>query len=183
MGFPVYYDRNNHKSFGKIPSDTIKKNIALSLKIFDENPERLNYVRNKKYTYYENYIEQINDIKQKNPDSKIIVFANPIISPILGLLYKKKLLNYYFRWLSEIVNAFGECYLFTYPNEVNDNYLNNFIDPLHFNSKVGNKIVDYIHNHKRKDDSNFGIYLNKDNFKTKKKYLQKLMEKKFKNVY
>lgn len=94
----------------------------------------------------------------------------------MELIVAYGLLDNYFRWISEVVEVFGEAYLFMYPNRVTSDYFNSFFDPSHMKPHVGDMMVDLIYNKNVRGDSDFGMLITRSNIKEKRPILERLMK-------
>jgi len=99
-------------------------------------------------------------LKQKYNKSQFIIFTSPVTINQLNYYKKNNLMPYYFKWLEELVEVFGEVNHFMYPNTITED-LNNFFDSTHILPQTGKYIADYISYKKRYKD--FGLTLTKDN--------------------
>jgi hypothetical protein len=103
------------------------------------------------------------EIKRANPDAKIIAFTTPTSQPLWELLLELNLLDYYCRWLGDIVQSYGEVYDFMGTNSITAN-LDNYRDANHFNPSVGTMIVDRIMNFPdEKIPDDFGRRITREN--------------------
>ncbi|OHD63297.1 MAG: hypothetical protein A2176_00215 [Spirochaetes bacterium RBG_13_51_14] len=169
-GNSYYYTRDNVKIHTRYSRKVLDDIIAFYLDYFDKSV----YPR---YKYDETYVAALKKIRDENPDTTIIVYTTPESGPLMKIFIKHDLLEYYFRWLSDIVAVFGGCYHFMYPNIVTRNYHDYYHDAVHTNPEVGDMIADVIYNNKPHADLNFGIYIDKNNFASRKNYLKELFRK------
>ncbi len=169
-GCRLYYTRDNVKVYQKFRKDELDGIISLYLDLFNKSiyPS---------YKYNRSYLAQLKKIKDENPNTNIIVYLTPESAPLMKLFMKYDLLEYYFRWLTDVISVFGGCYNFMYPHDVTRNYYDYFHDAVHSNPNVGDMIADAIYNKKQRSDQEFGLYINKNNFESRKKYLEVLFRK------
>ncbi|HNW27071.1 MAG TPA: hypothetical protein PKN50_01235 [Spirochaetota bacterium] len=171
-GYWRYYDRNNVEHIKK---HTREEQIGIFTQHMTEYADKkksryLNFVYNEKY---KQYLEQY---KKENNRSRIVVYLTPTALPVLEIIVAYGLLDDYFRWISDVVDVFGEVYLFMYPNRINNDYLVNYFDPSHANPQIGEMIVDAIYNRPITGDSDFGMVITKSNLKQKRPVLELLMK-------
>ncbi len=153
-----YYDRNNvkhHKKYSeKKRKAKFRRGIEKHLKQFDDES----------YVYNKNYKQMLLDIKNSNPNSKIIVYTSPITSELLvSILNKKNRMVEYKRWLEDIVDVFGSFYHFMDINSVTKNFSNYPDDDHLYPDKIkylANKISG-VDSEEIPDD--FGVVINKNN--------------------
>lgn len=150
------YDENHIARSHKESNTYVKQKVDAQIQDLSNKP--LTYHRNE-------YIKALAEIKNANPNSKIVVFTTPLPEPILNtLLNVKKNQEYYNLWLHDIFNIFGPFYHFIYSNKVTNEYLNTFIDAGHYTTEVGNCINAKITNQSCKDPvfDNFGVLIQKN---------------------
>ncbi len=104
------------------------------------------------YEYDNTIKDQLKKIVRSNPNTKIIVFTTPVSKPLLELLKKRNLMEYYFNWLADITSVFGNVYHFMDTNEFTVSYNKHFLDAHHINPKYSDAIANVILNkpHKNK---------------------------------
>jgi hypothetical protein len=157
-----YYTRDNIQIFRKTDPAELKSYNELFL--------------NKYIKYYKNFIyngrfkDTLKKIKKDHPSSKIIVFTTPDSEPLIKYFIKYDILDHYFRWLSDIIDVYGGCYNFMYPNTVTKYYNEYFTDVVHTYPKTGDMMVDYMYNGKQ-NNLGFGMYIDRNNFEQKKRFL------------
>lgn len=145
-----YYDRDNKKFAPQTHNYQPKTTEEIEKKLFT-------------YQHYEFDSElkhYYNSLKNQYRNSRFIIYTTPITINQLKNYKKNNYLQYYFRWLRELVEVFGEVHHFMYPNAITKD-LNNFFDPTHMMPFVGDKIARYISEGQKFED--FGITLTKDN--------------------
>ena len=169
-GSKFYYTRDNVKIHTGYTPKELDGIIGLYLDFYDKKIYA-------KYRYNDNYLMFLKKIKEDNPDTTIIAYTTPDCDPLMKVMMKHDLLDDYFRWLSDIVSVFGGCYNFMYPSTVTKNYYDHFHDTSHTNPHVGDMIADVIFNDKRHVGHDFGLYIDKHNFASRKQYLEELFRK------
>lgn len=164
----IYYDRNNIKYQKKVSENERRLRYKISLNHHLEELDSRNYI------YNENYKTILEKIKDKNKNTKFIIFTSPISSNLLAsIIQKSKRLKEYKRWLKELVNVFGEVNHFMTINEITTD-LNNYPDDDHYYPYIGKILANKITNKDLKTPENFGIILNKNNIDN---YLKTFEEK------
>lgn len=158
IGRMRYYDRKNIKYQERVIEDKRIKSYNIAIK------GHTNSLSNDKYMYNDNYLKILEQIKRKNPNTKIIIFTSPISSNLLVSIIKEgKRINEYKRWINEMINVFGEVNHFMDINTITLN-LQNYPDDDHAYPYVlkllANKVSGEYNN---KSPVNFGIVLNKGN--------------------
>lgn len=130
---------------------------------FIDSQEKINetLVRFNDYEYDKNLKIYYKNLKESYKNSKFIIFTTPITVDQLNEYKQKDLMNYYFKWLTELVDVFDEVYHFAYHNEVT-NDLSYFFDAGHAKPKISQHIADFILDRESKLN-NFGLKLTKDN--------------------
>ncbi len=167
-----YYDRNNVQHIRKFTKNELMGIFNLHLASYVDK-KKSRYIR---FKYMEDYKEYLRTIREENKQSIITPFIPPSSLPVLELIVRYGLLDDYVRWISDIVDVFGEVYVFMYPNEITEDYFSNFFDPIHAYPEVGDRIVDAIFNNRLKEDTEFGMYINRSNFSAKSARLKKMMK-------
>lgn len=118
-----------------------------------------------KYTSYKfdnNLKQEYIKLKNSYKNSNFIIYTSPVTLLQLRDYEKNHYLQYYFHWLEELVEVFGEVHHFMYPNYVTSN-LNYFFDATHMLPQTGEYIARYITKKEKFED--FGITLTKDNIR------------------
>ncbi|OEH85469.1 hypothetical protein BHU72_05125 [Desulfuribacillus stibiiarsenatis] len=96
------------------------------------------------YPYDDRYIDFLREIKENNPNTRFVVFTEPVIAPRIKLMLEQRVFwEAYERWLRETVSVFGEVINFMDLNTVTFNY-DNFFDPYHFYPSIGKLMVDRL---------------------------------------
>jgi hypothetical protein len=167
-----YYDRNNVEHIKK---HTREEQIGIfTLHMTDYADKKKSRYLN--FVYNENYKKYLEQYKKEHPRSTIVVFLTPVALPLMEMMVAYGLLDDYFHWIYDVIDVFGEAYLFMYPNSVTNNYFDTFFDPSHANPAVGNMMVDAIYNNRIKGDSDFGMVITRSNFSEKRPFLERLMK-------
>ncbi|WP_078555902.1 hypothetical protein [Bacillus alkalicellulosilyticus] len=131
-----------------------------------EKEEFLAKAKNNRYksNYDENYIGHLNVIKENNPNTKFIIFTNPLTDYHL----KSKVSNSssfkdYERWINDMIEVFGEVYNFTTINTIT-NDITNYYDSHHFYPEVGTLIAHRLVGYENElIPSDFGILVTNEN--------------------
>jgi hypothetical protein len=133
--------------------------------------------RSKKYylnmAFDDSYFLALKTLKAKNPESKFIVFTNPVGAPFLESIYSDPVLKEkYFHWVREMVFIFNEVYFFTFPNTFSENYMTLSKDGDHYYKdtlRIISKIVT-----SQQDIHGFGVLLTKENLDSELDKIRKL---------
>jgi hypothetical protein len=152
------YSRDNIKYNIKVSEEERVKNYRINIK------RHVKEMSGKNYTYNENYIYILKQLKIDNPHTKFIIFSSPITADLLVSTIKNgDRFKEYERWLKETISVFGEIHHFMTINTITKN-LQNYIDDDHYYPFVGtllaHKIIGQKDNNIPKD---FGILLNNRN--------------------
>ncbi len=166
-----YYDRNNIQHVKK---HTREELIGIYTVHFNQYMDKQS--RYRMFVYNDSYRKILEQYKKENPRSIFVVFIAPTVTPFMEMIVAFGLLDDYFRWISDILDVFGEIYFFMYPNEVTNNYFDNFFDPIHARPEIGNLMVDAIYNNRIRGDSKFGMLVTRSNFQEKRALLERLMK-------
>jgi hypothetical protein len=157
-----YYDRNNIKYMKNVSSITRKNAIIGQKKYYAE------FYSNNKYLYDESFAKKMLSLKNKNPNSRFVVFTTPTSEPLLDVINDSDRNRDYYRWLAEIIEIFGEVHHFAYKNDFTTN-LSYYADGEHFLPQNGKRLVSAILNEacieqcQEQGDVNLGIQLTKKN--------------------
>jgi hypothetical protein len=172
-GRHIYYDRDNIKYLTPITREDQERNMKLLMAHFENSKASYSF---KNFSYDGSYPSILRTIRDGSPHSKFVVFTTPVIQPFMTSMVKHGLLGDYLRWIRDIVNVYGECYHFMYPNRYSADYLKYFHDPNHYYSTVSDRMADAIYNRKINGDTDFGMYINKSNLEEKLRQLERLMK-------
>lgn len=145
-----YYTRDNIKFLPDSQNYKPKKRQEIEKHFF----------KFKNYQFDEHLKDEYIKLKNTYVNSHFIIYTSPVTCLQLQEYEKNNYLEYYFRWLQELVEVFGEVHHFMYPNSIT-NDVNNFFDATHMLPKTGDYIAQYITKHQKFRD--FGITLTKDN--------------------
>ncbi len=131
-----------------------------------------NLVYGKSYHYNARLKEIFETLKRENPQTRFILFTTPISKPLFCMLAKQGRVQDYEKWLSMLVDVFGEVYDFMGINTVTAN-AQNYADLHHFYPKFGTLIAKRITG--KADPSlpdDFGIRVTKKNIATHLKQIE-----------
>lgn len=145
-----FYTRSNIKYIPNTPNYQPKNIIQI----------KSNLIKFKNYQFDEHLKDEYIKLKNTYVNSHFIIYTSPVTCLQLQEYEKNNYLEYYFRWLQELVEVFGEVHHFMYPNSIT-NDVNNFFDATHMLPETGDYIAQYITKHQKFRD--FGITLTKDN--------------------
>jgi hypothetical protein len=152
----------SHRSYNR-------ENIVFSDKVQNEKVQLLAKVRSKTYynsfkNYDKNYTIILNNLKKNNKTSNFIIYTPPLSKEFLEVIYKdKKLLNFYYLWLNQLVDIFGNIYCFTIQSELSEHYEKYSLDGDHYYPQISSIIVKILMKEKKIDG--YGILLNQENIK------------------
>lgn len=147
-----FYNRDNIKFIPNTDHFRPKSSIEIA-----------NHFRQFKHYEFDNELKAYYiNLKQQYPNSNFIIFTTPISMYQQKSYEMKNYLQYYFKWLRELVDVFGEVHHFMYPNTITKN-LNNFFDAEHMLPSTGAQLASYLSSQKKTTDTDFGITLTKDN--------------------
>jgi hypothetical protein len=115
-------------------------------------------------------------LKKENPESRFIVFTTPISTDLFKLLVKNGRLEDYKRWLTILVDVFGEVYDFMGVNTITANPAN-YADLHHFYPEFGKLIADRITGTPNPAlPKDFGVLVTKKNLASHLKEIEKQAE-------
>ncbi|MBT2661583.1 hypothetical protein [Bacillus sp. ISL-45] len=125
-----------------------RQNVASTIRLSKEDADEELQKKVEKFTttfygdyeYNPNYKKILQNIKDKNPDTKFIVFTTPISEPLFQALIDSGAYPHYERWLSEVTAVFGSVYNFMDINTVTKD-TSNYFDGHHFYPEVGTMIA------------------------------------------
>ena len=116
------------------------------------------------YPYDENYKKTLQELKDKNPNTRFYVFTTPLPSKYLRhLLSNPHNRQYYTRWLKENVEVFHEIEHFMTLNSVTEDYAHTFNGASHFYPSIGTHIVNKTFSYPDDTYKDFGIKLDEGN--------------------
>lgn len=166
-----YYDRNNIHYQNKLSEIERKKRFDENIKIHTIEFMRSNY------TYDNNYINILKQLKNDNPNSKFIIFTSPISADLLVSIIKNgEKINEYERWLKELVDIFGEVNHFMTINSITKN-LQNYPDDDHAYPYILKLLANKLSNTKNNNlPEDFGILLTNKNIHEHIENLKKQIE-------
>jgi len=97
------------------------------------------------------------------PDTRFIVFTTPVSSHLLRVLVEGGRLDDYTRWISGLVEVFGEVWNFMYFNDVTDDDFN-YKDAHHYSPHVCRAIIRKAYGLPRDDEfEEFGVKVTPEN--------------------
>jgi hypothetical protein len=172
-GRHIYYDRNNIKYSTTLTRDVQDYNMNMLLKLFEKSDHPFAF---NNYKYDEEYRSILKRIRDDNPKTRFVVFTTPVVLRFMVLMVRNNLLDEYLQWIKDIVEVYGECYHFMYPNKITGDYVKYFHDPNHYYPFVSDMMADEMFNHKITSDTGFGMYINRENLDRKLARLELLMK-------
>ena len=105
-------------------------------------------------------------LKRENPDTRFIIFTTPIAADLFRILVESGNLPDYERWMTQLVDTFGEVYDFMGVNTITDNP-ENYADLHHFYPSIGTLIADRVTGVKNSAiPKDFGILVTKKSLKS-----------------
>lgn len=173
-GRRIHYDRENIKYTGTISPEFQEQNMKHLLAHFEKSEQEYSF---KKFTYNEGYRRLLEELRDDNAGSDIRPFTTPVVLEFMRLMVKNGLLDEYLRWIRDIVNVYGVCYHFMYPNAVTENYRDYFNDPNHYYPVVSDMMVDFMFNGKPPALGNFGMRIDRNNLEERLALLERLMKR------
>lgn len=85
-----------------------------------------------------------NELKEAFPEARFLIFTTPVSAHLLKILLEQDRLEDYKRWVSGLVEVFGEAWNFMYFNEVTLNDLN-YKDAHHYSPWICRAIIHKIY--------------------------------------
>jgi len=168
---------NHSKELGT--TDYTRDNVKQTIRISDARKQQAlnhqiplynSWVYGKQYKFNTKIRGYFESMKKKNPNTNFIIFTTPITAELFHMLVNSGNLNDYKKWLSMMVDVFGEVYDFMGVNSITNNP-KNYADLHHFYPPIGKLIADRITNvPNSKIPKDFGILINRENIKN---YLSK----------
>jgi hypothetical protein len=162
--------------------DYTRDNVKQTIHISDSRKQQAvnhqtglygNMVYGNGYHYNTKVRANMEQLKKENPTTDFILFTTPISADLFKLLVQRGNLPDYKRWLTMLVDVFGEVYDFMGINTITNNP-SNYADLHHFYPEFGTLIADRVtgvKNSKLPDD--FGIRINKENLEAHLKQIDK----------
>lgn len=125
-----------------------RKNVATTFRLSEEEAAEELQKKIEKFTetfygdyqYNPNYKNIMQNLIDKNPDTRFIVYTTPISEPLFQALIDSGAYPHYEKWLREMVEVFGEVYNFMDINTVTKD-TSNYFDGHHFYPEVGTLIA------------------------------------------
>lgn len=120
-----------------------------------------------------NYTPTIRDIREKLPNIQFMIFTTPISKELMIQLIKSGHYSDYEKWLSSLVNVYGQVYHFMYINTVTSNTQKYFADSHHGYPETY-KLIAYKMNRSNYQQvpKDFGMILTQENIVQKLKELR-----------
>jgi hypothetical protein len=145
-----------------------RENIATARDVTLEEKEKfLNDFRSENqketYVYDPTYKNMLLQLKKNHPNSKFVVFLTPVFKERWELEFQtQEKWNDYKRWVSDVVEVFGECTDFMTVNSITTN-IENFYDTQHAYPKIGAIMVKRIIGKNENIPSDFGLKISNKN--------------------
>ena len=156
-------------------TDYTRDNVKQTIRISDTRKQQavnsqISLYRNlfygKGYHYNTKIKHYFETIKKENPNTRFIIFTTPISVDLFKILVQSNRLPDYKKWMTMLVDAFGEVYDFMGVNTITENP-ENYADLHHFYPEFGTLIADRVTSVPNSTlPKDFGILLNKQNLKT-----------------
>ena len=170
--------------------DMIKVEKSVSkeefIKSYTSNLVRHTYeFTDKVYRWNEDYFKDLRQLKKENPNTKFIIFTSPISADLfVSIIKNAKRSNEYTRWISELVEIFGEVSCFMDINSVTTN-LEHYPDDDHYYPYIGKILANKVSTQNfATEPKDFGILVNKSNVEVfLKEQLAKIELYTFSNLY
>jgi len=167
----IDYSRINVKQTIRISKQRKKQAINHQTGLYTHQVYGAGYKFNPKLKEY------FQTLKKENSKTKFIIFTTPINIDLFKILVQSGRLDDYKKWLTLLIEEFGEVYDFMGINSITKNR-DNYADLHHFYPEFGTLIADRITGVKnRKLPKDFGILVNKKNLKLHLKSIQKQAQK------
>ncbi|MBO0961650.1 hypothetical protein J1P26_18245 [Neobacillus sp. MM2021_6] len=131
------------------------------------------------YKYDNSYKEMLMQLKKSHPENKFVVFLTPVAEARWQIEFQTtEKWSDYQRWITDVVDVFGECINFMTPNSVTkDN--NNFYDTQHAYPEIGTLMIKRISDRKGYIPHDFGIKMTKENINEMFNVIEKNRQKSF----
>jgi len=154
-----------------VPESELQKESADNLETYRKN------VYGRSYTYQDNK-EIYRALRTAFPDVKFYIFTTPVTDHLLKLLVEEGRLNDYERWITDLVDVFGEVWHFMYFNSVTGND-ENFKDAHHYSPRIAEVIVRKLFGlETEKIYEDFGMKISAESLDTDIVFLRQNMETK-----
>ncbi|MFC0187306.1 hypothetical protein ACFFJY_03355 [Fictibacillus aquaticus] len=153
---PRYYNREN---IGL--TDLKETNIPGKMERFKRsfNKEKITGA----YPYNEEYVNMLKKLKKQNPNTKFVVFTEPIVWDRFELMFSDPVYwGAYERWYKDMTSVFDEIRSFQGKNSVNTNH-KNFIDLYHYQPEVGTWMAHRLDNKTKDVPEDFGTKVSEEN--------------------
>ncbi len=165
------YSRENVKSTIKVSAARKQSAVNTQISLYQNRFYGRGYRYNKEMKRY------LEALKQDNPKTRFVIFTTPISADLFKILVQSGNLPDYERWMTQLVEVFGEVYDFMGVNSITS-YRNNYADLHHFYPYIGTLIADRLtgtENSALPDD--FGILVNKESLKSHLEVIREQAEK------
>ena len=156
-------------------TDYTRDNVKTTIKISPQRKQAAvnfqaglygNQIYGKAYRYDEEMAAHFEQLKKDNPQTKFIIFTTPIAGSLFEVLVRSGSLPDYKRWLTQLVDTFGEVYDFMGLNSVTT-YEDHYADLHHFYPYIGTFIADRLSGtNSAALPKDFGILVTKDTLKS-----------------
>lgn len=158
FGRDRYYDRDN------IDYPIIISQVKRTSRYKKHLKKHLIVLTGDNYTYDDNYINYIKELKNENKTTKFIIFTSPITASLLVSIVRDiNRVDDYERWLREVISVFGEIHHFQTINSITTK-IENYSDDDHYYDYIGKLVANKLSNIDNPNVPNdFGIILDKDN--------------------
>jgi hypothetical protein len=159
-----------------------RKNVATTFRLTEEEAaeelqkkiEKFTETFYGEYQYNPNYKQIMQNLIDKNPNTKFIIYTTPISEPLFQALIDSGAYPHYEKWLRELVEVFGDVYNFMDINTVTKD-TTNYFDGHHFYPEVGTLIAHRMSMQDPPDvPEDFGKKITAENID---EYLENLKEK------
>jgi len=165
------YTRDNVKQTIKVSAQRKQQAVNTQVSLYQNRFYGKGYVYNSKIKGY------LENLKKENPKTRFIIFTTPIAADLFKILIQSGNLPDYKRWMTQLVDTFGEVYDFMGVNSITS-YPDNYADLHHFYPYIGTLIADRLSGTPNKllpDD--FGIRVTKENLQAHFEAIDRQAEK------
>ena len=142
---------NFHDAYIREGRDILSKQMKLPLPDALRHSavkEQLSFYRTHVYSKdfkYLDYSLVYTELKRAFPSSRFLVFTTPVSAHLLNLLVEQGLFDDYTRWITDLVEVFGEVWNFMFYNEITVDDVN-YKDAHHYSPQVCDLITRKIYN-------------------------------------
>ena len=175
-------EHSNHLGTVDYTRDNIKQTIHISdsrkqQAINTQTSIYKNLFYGKGYHYNTKMRQYFETIKKENASTDFIIFTTPISADLFKILVQSGNLPDYKKWVTMLVDVFGEVYDYMGINTITNNP-SNYADLHHFYPEFGTLIADRITGVKNSAlPKDFGVLVNKQNLKAHFDYIDKQVER------